>query len=97
MINKNKTKRRCNVCGDHGHHQYLCRRLKDDYGQYPIGKKDMETRNKLSKKLISIDPVAGGILLQRAFNDNRAVLKELPKKVKAMVIHKRYMIQRYIP
>ena len=68
VTNTNK-RRRCASCCEKGHHQYLCRRIKTDFGKFLLPKNDDAARNSLAKLLVLVDPTCGSPLLIRQFND----------------------------
>ena len=94
-INANK-RRRCGICCEKGHHQYMCQKIKADYGKFPLPKNDDGARNNLAKLLVLVDPMCSSPLMVRQFNDQRIVANELPKKVNALIIHKRYYIKTFL-
>ena len=94
-INANK-RRRCGICCEKGHHQYMCQKIKADYGKFPLPKNDDGARNSLAKLLVLVDPMCSSPLMVRQFHDERIVANELPKKVNALIIHKRYYIKTFL-
>ena len=58
----NKTKR-CGICCEKGHHQYICRKIK------ALPKKNDAARNTLAKLLVLVDPMCDSPLMIRHFND----------------------------
>ena len=50
----------------------------------------------MAKLLVVCDSMGGALSMMRHFNDKRPIIKELPKKIKALVIHKRYYINTYL-
>ena len=84
-----ENKKHCGLCGDRGHHQYLCQRIKSDYGKYPLPNKDNDVRTKLGNNLIAMISVPTSPLFTKVKNDIRQVKKELPSKITGLVIHRR--------
>ena len=62
-----------------------------------IGENDIPVRNELEKILVSVDQFNKVPLLNRCNNETRIILKELPKQIKALVIHKRFFVRTYPP
>ena len=81
-----KTGRSCQFCGSKGHGQFKCIKLLE-YGSYPLIDGDVPARQQLSANLISFTSFD---LYERVSHDQRVVLMSLPKKVHALVIHKKY-------
>ena len=81
----------CALCGDTGHHQYQCKRIKNDYGRYPLANKDNQARMELAKNLMLYVSLPNAHLFNRDINDRRPIMKEFPKKVKGLVVHQRFL------
>ena len=60
--NPNERWRYCPCC-EKGHHQYLCRRIKTDFGKFPLPKNDDAARNSLAKLFVLVDPICGSQLM----------------------------------
>ena len=75
-----------------GHHQYLCKTIKTDYGQFPIPKNDSNSRNELAKILVVTGPVGKCPLIMHHYDDKRPIINKIQKKVKALIIHQRYYV-----
>lgn len=86
----------CNVCGDRGHNQYKCKRLHTDFGVFPLANKDKLARKTLIVKILSIQSLPGYPIFQRQINDIRPIIDEFPKKVAALVMHRRFLINAYL-
>ena len=52
----------------------------------------MKERDTAAKSLVIIDPMGGAPLQVRGVDDNRIVNLELPKKVKGLVLHRRFLL-----
>ena len=74
-------KRRCAICYETGHHQYLCKPIKTNYGKLPIPKNDPNSRYELAKSLVVTDPISKVLLMVRHYDDKRPVINELQKKI----------------
>ena len=45
-------RKHCSLCGDTGHHQYNCMRLKADFGGEPLPNKNCIVRDILAKNIV---------------------------------------------
>ena len=86
----------CNVCGDRGHNQYKCQKLENDYGSFPLGNKDKVAKDTLIMNIVSPQSLPGYPLFQRRIDDIRNIIKEFPKKLAAVVLHRRYFVNAFI-
>ena len=87
---------RCNVCGDKGHNQYKCTKLENDYGSFPLGNKDKVAKDTLIMNIVSSQSLPGYPIFQRRIDDIRNIITEFPKKVAAVVLHRRYFVNAFI-
>ena len=69
-------KKHCGLCGDTGHHQYNCRRLKADFGGVPLPNKNRTVRDTLAKNLVCSVSLPGFPIFTRQIDDDRLVLNE---------------------
>ena len=89
-------KKHCGLCGDTGHHQYNCRRLKADFGGVPLPNKNRTVRDTLAKNLVCSVSLPGFPIFTRQIDDERIVITEFPTKIKALIIHRRCIINPYL-
>ena len=92
MSHRTAPKRRCAICYETGHYQYVCKTLKTGYGQFPIPKNNSNSRNAIAKILVVTDPMSKCPLIVRHSGDKRPIIYEMQKKVKALIIHQRYYV-----
>lgn len=86
----------CNVCGNRDHNQYTCKRLHSDFGVFPLANKDKLVRKSLIMKILSIQSLPRYPIFQRQIDDIRPIIDEFPKKVAALVMHRRFIINAYL-
>ena len=81
VIERNiEKKKHCGLCGDTGHHQYNCMRLKADFGGEPLSNKNRIVRDRLAKNIVCSVSLPGFPIFSRKIDDDRIVLNEfLPK------------------
>ena len=91
-----KAKKHCGLCGDTGHHKYMCKRLFNDFGDYPLPNKRQELRDNLSLSIMSNISLPGTHIYKRTIDDTRFVKNEFPKRVRALVIHQKLVINPYL-
>ena len=84
------------MCGDTGHHQYNCKRLKADFGGEPLPNKNTYVRDRLAKDIICAVSRPGFPIFTRPLDDQRIVYEEFPTKIKAVIIHRRCIINPYL-
>ena len=72
-------KNHCGLCGDTGHHKYMCKRIFKDFGDYPLANKRQELRDNLSLTIMSNVSLPGAPIFKRAIDDTRFVKQEFPK------------------
>ena len=88
-------KKSCGLCRGKGHNRSKCDRLFADYQRYPLPLHDSKLRNDLVMSLvtraINVSPI-----LHRSMEDTRSIISEFPKKIKCLVIHKRFLKNQYI-
>ena len=90
------SKKHCGLCGDTGHHKYMCKRLYKDFGDYPLANKRPELRDNLSLSILSNISLPGAPIFKRTIDDTRSVKQEFPKRVRALVIHQKLIINPYL-
>ena len=86
----------CALCGDTGNHQYICKRLKADFGGEPLPNKNRYARDKLANNLICAVSFPVFPIFTRQLDDQRCVMDEFPTKIKALIIHRRCIINPYL-
>ena len=74
----------------------MCKRLFKDFGDYPLPNKRQELRDSLSLSIMSNISLPGTPIYTRTIDDTRVVKTEFPKRVKALIIHKKLMINPYL-
>ena len=77
-------KKHCGLCGDTGHHQYNYKRLKADFGGDQV------------KNIVCSISLPGFPIFTRQVDDTRIELDEFPMKIKALIIHRRCIINLYL-
>ena len=78
-LEKDSSKRKCTLCGNCGHHQYLWKKTKDKFGKHHVSKIDLKERDKAARSLVISDPMVGAPLQVRGIDDNRIINLEFPK------------------
>ena len=88
-------KKSCGLCRGKGHNRSKCDRLFADYQRYPLPLHDSKLRNDLVMSLVT-GAINGSAILHRTLEDTRSIISEFPKKIKCLVIHKRFLKNQYI-
>ena len=84
------SKKSCSLCKRTGHHnQYECYEFKRVYGVTPVAKSDSTARDNIVKSLLQVNKHP---IYNRNDDDERIVMKELPKRMAALVIHRKYKV-----
>ena len=84
----------CGLCSGKGHKRSRCQRVEQDYKRTPLPLHDSSLRNELVMSLVSLG-LSGSQLHNRPMDDNRSILSDFPRKIKCLIIHKRYMKNSY--
>lgn len=79
------------MCKKPGHRRFKCPVL-NKYGAPQLPPNNLNIRMDLSTKIGSIYDMSISL---RPHDDKRIVMKEIPKKMMALVIHKKYYIENY--
>ena len=85
----------CALCRGKGHNRSKCDRLFSDYQRYPLPLHNSKLRNDLVMSLVT-GAINGSPILQRSMEDTRSIISEFPKKIKCLVIHRRFLKKQYI-
>ena len=75
-------KKHCGLCGDTGHHQYNCRRLKADFVGEPLPRKNRDVRDRLAKNILCAVSLTSFPIFSRQIDDSRIVMNEFPTKLR---------------
>ena len=81
--------RSCVLCRGQKHSQYSCEMITNNFNCRPLGKNDVSARNALAMSIVN---VKGLPLFPRCISDKRTIFDDCPRKQKALVIHKRFII-----
>ena len=81
----------CALCHDRGHNRIKCNRIANEFGAYPLPIHDTTLRNSFVVKLTTTTTNSSPLYPRQA-DDTRAIFQQLPNKMKALVVHKRYFI-----
>ena len=74
----------------------MYKRLITDFGDYLLPNKRQELLDILSLSIMSNISLPGTHIYKRTIDDNRVVKSELPKRVRALVLHEKMMINPYL-
>ena len=74
----------------------MCKRLFQDFGDYPLPNKRQELRDSLSLSIMSNISLLGTPIYTRTIDDTRVVKTKFPKRVRSLVLHKKMMINQYL-
>ena len=74
----------------------MCKRLLKDFGDYPLSNKCQELRDNLSLNIMSNISLPGTTIDKRTIDNTRVVKNEFPKRVRALVIHQKLIINPYL-
>ena len=85
-LSRVSNKRRCAICYETGHHQYMCKTIFTQFGRYPMAKNDIKSRNGIAKLLITSHPIGRAPLNIRDYSDTRTIDNEMQKKIKNTLI-----------
>ena len=84
------SKKSCSICKRAGHNnQYECYEFKRVYGVTPLPKSDSIARDNIVKRVLQDNKHP---IYNRNVDDERILMKELPKKMAALVIHRKYKV-----
>ena len=74
----------------------MCKRLYKDFGDYPLPNKRQELRDNLSLCIMSNISLPAAPIYKRQIDDIRVVKIEFPKKLRALVLHMKMMINPHL-